>query len=893
MKKSFTQQIFKLMIYGLLVLAGFTQKSNAQNYLVSGSWNSSQNGTYVYSGTCNGFPYYVLGTNVLMNAGFYWGIGDYSFSGSPCGGGWIPFDYYNFSGSSTPPTSGWSGGITVEIAAPKLIFSTTQFVENSTNNGTISTSITITHNNFGGASFTGSNGDNFVSGGKVAVYNIPSGLVASIVRNNNLSLTFTLTGTVSAHANANDINNLNVVFANGAFSDNNASNTVNSNSNFGVNFIEVLTVGSGNTYATIQSAVNAANDFDVLSLAAQTFTEPGININDKSLTILGHGASTIVQANANPSTAADRVFSVSFTTYSSSNLVSFEKLNIKNGYFQITNSAQGGGAIYGLRCALNIDNCNFEGNNVYTTGGNGWFGSGGGAIMVQNSDVAIQRSTFHNNQLIGGNTSNQMGGGAIMFCEANKLDITNSTFSSNNAGSSQGGGAIYAFFNGGSATTTSISLINSTFSQNITSQNGGAYFGTGGTAGVVNFTNSIFYGNTATVSAPDIYTSSSATFSITNCLIQNNTNIGSLTGTFNNCIINQNPLLGNLADNGGYTKTFALASGSPAIDAGVTSQGVPLTDQRGASTNNAKDIGSYEYCPSTSSTTNVSICSSASPYSWNGVNYTTSGVKTYTTTNSQGCDSVATLNLTINVPTSSTDSITINASQLPYSWNGLTFNGAGTQTAYLTNVAGCDSAATLTLSVTASTVTFHLKAMLQGLYLGNGKMIAAPFGANGVSPMNIADTITVELRASASPFNVIHTIKGLLDTSGNANITFPSSVNGNSYYVAVLHRNSIPVWSASPITFSATTSYDFTNAITKAFGSNMVEDGGVFMLFSGDINQDGSIDFSDYPDLDISSYNGDLGYYVTDLNGDASVDFSDYPTLDFNSSIGKIVAYPH
>jgi hypothetical protein len=89
MKKSFTQQIFKLMICGLLVLAGFTQKSNAQNYLVSGSWNSSQNGTYVYSGTCNGFPYYVLGTNVLMNAGFYWGIGDYSFSGSPCGG-WIP-----------------------------------------------------------------------------------------------------------------------------------------------------------------------------------------------------------------------------------------------------------------------------------------------------------------------------------------------------------------------------------------------------------------------------------------------------------------------------------------------------------------------------------------------------------------------------------------------------------------------------------------------------------------------------------------------------------------------------------------------------------------------------------------------------------------------------------
>ena len=150
---------------------------------------------------------------------------------------------------------------------------------------------------------------------------------------------------------------------------------------------------------------------------------------------------------------------------------------------------------------------------------------------------------------------------------------------------------------------------------------------------------------------------------------------------------------------------------------------------------------------------------------------------------------MATLNLTINVPTSSTDSITINPSQLPYSWNGLTFDSAGTQTANLLNVAGCDSAATLTLSVTAGTVAFNLKAMLQGLYLGNGKMIASPYSVDGVSPTSIADTITVELREHVTPFNIIHTIKGLLDTAGNATITFPSSVNGNSYYVVVGHRN--------------------------------------------------------------------------------------------------------
>jgi hypothetical protein len=73
----------------------------------------------------------------------------------------------------------------------------------------------------------------------------------------------------------------------------------------------------------------------------------------------------------------------------------------------------------------------------------------------------------------------------------------------------------------------------------------------------------------------------------------------------------------------------------------------------------------------------------------------------------------------------------------------------------------------------------------------------------------------------------------------------------------------------------------------------MANDGnGVFLIFTGDINQDGSVDFSDYPDLDISSNNGDLGYYVTDLNGDASVDFSDYPLLDINSNLGTLSITP-
>ena len=55
----------------------------------------------------------------------------------------------------------------------------------------------------------------------------------------------------------------------------------------------------------------------------------------------------------------------------------------------------------------------------------------------------------------------------------------------------------------------------------------------------------------------------------------------------------------------------------------------------------------------TTSTTNASICSSAVPYSWNSINYSAAGSYTLHFTNATGCDSAATLNLSItncNVP---------------------------------------------------------------------------------------------------------------------------------------------------------------------------------------------------------------------------------------------------
>ena len=121
------------------------------------------------------------------------------------------------------------------------------------------------------------------------------------------------------------------------------------------------------------------------------------------------------------------------------------------------------------------------------------------------------------------------------------------------------------------------------------------------------------------------------------------------------------------------------------------------------------------------STTNISICPSALPYSWNGLTFNAAGSQTAHFTNAIGCDSAATLNLTVKATSTSSSTISVCPPQLPYSWNGLTFNAAGSQTAHFTNAVGCDSAATLTLIVLSPTTsTTTISVPFGGSYTFNG-----------------------------------------------------------------------------------------------------------------------------------------------------------------------------
>ena len=74
------------------------------------------------------------------------------------------------------------------------------------------------------------------------------------------------------------------------------------------------------------------------------------------------------------------------------------------------------------------------------------------------------------------------------------------------------------------------------------------------------------------------------------------------------------------------------------------------------------------------------------------------------------------------------------------------------------------------------------------------------------------DSITVELHDATSPYDVLATANGLIHTDGRAEIFFPGSVLGSSYYIAIRHRNALETWSKDPVLFNAAImSFDFTS----------------------------------------------------------------------------------
>ena len=81
-----------------------------------------------------------------------------------------------------------------------------------------------------------------------------------------------------------------------------------------------------------------------------------------------------------------------------------------------------------------------------------------------------------------------------------------------------------------------------------------------------------------------------------------------------------------------------------------------------------------------------------------------------------------------------------------------------------------------------------------------------------------------------------------------------------------------------------TLTFDFTTALNQAYGSNQKSvGGGVFALYSGDVNQDEFLESSDYSMIENQAQSFTTGYVSEDLNGDWIVESSDYSLIENTS----------
>jgi hypothetical protein len=393
--------------------------------------------------------------------------------------------------------------------------------------------------------------------------------------------------------------------------------------------------GAGSLRQAILDACDGSSiSFDVTQVVSPiALTSDELLIN-KNLTILGPGASTLtVQRATAGATPNFRIFEIAAGSFT----VNISGLTISNGTTPNGSSgndaAPGGGVLNNPGASLNLDGVVVRGNQTGAAGSGGGFYGGFGGGIANLGSLTLSNSTVANNSTGSGTSDGDRGGfgGGIanggLSSNPGSLTILNSTISDNHSGaSSLDGGS-----GGGISNNANSSLVieNSTISNNAagigggcgsscTGGKGGGIYHGGGSLTLVNVTltgnqsgggslggdgggifngssnpdlkNTLVSGNSAAAGGqgPDL----AGTFnSLDNNLIGNTTG-ATIVGATSHNILNQDAKLGPLVNNGGPTKTHALLSGSPALDAGdncvtdmahcgISTISQVTTDQRG------------------------------------------------------------------------------------------------------------------------------------------------------------------------------------------------------------------------------------------------------------------------------------------------------------------------
>lgn len=158
---------------------------------------------------------------------------------------------------------------------------------------------------------------------------------------------------------------------------------------------------------------------------------------------------------------------------------------------------------------------------------------------------------------------------------------------------------------------------------------------------------------------------------------------------------------------------------------------------------------------------------------------------------------------------------------------------------------------------------------------------------NSSTNLMISDSARVYLRSNISPYTILDAAQNILKPDGSAFFNFTFLTNGSpSYFISVKHRNSIETWCKLPQALTLTSNYSFTSSQSFAYGDNTVQVDAspvTFAAYSGDVNQDGSVDVADISAIDNDAFNFVGGYVSTDVTGNNVTDVSDLAITDNNA----------
>ncbi len=168
-------------------------------------------------------------------------------------------------------------------------------------------------------------------------------------------------------------------------------------------------------------------------------------------------------------------------------------------------------------------------------------------------------------------------------------------------------------------------------------------------------------------------------------------------------------------------------------------------------------------------------------------------------------------------------------------------------------------------------------------------MIPEGYYRSDVDPLPVSDTFTATLASATGPdYADVETVNVKIDSvSYTGTATFTTATTG-SYYLYVKGLALMSTWSAVPITFTqgSSVSYDFTDAVTKAYAipgfpfDPMILQGTKWCIYGGDVDQDELIGNVDLTMIDNDAFVTLEVHGATDLDGDALVGNVDLTICD-------------